>query len=197
VVEQGRLQAVDTAEGPIACGQAVIAAGAWSEQVLAGVGARVPTPPVKGQIVLLDAGDRAPRRIIEHGARYLVPRDEGRVLVGSTEEHVGFDTRPTSRAVHDLIEEAVRLCPGLADVAFESAWAGLRPGSIDSRPTLGPIDSVGGLYVATGHKRAGLQLSTGTAVVLGDLLLGRTPRIPLDAFRIDRPASAQAPLFRS
>ena len=197
VMSGERLVAVETEAGLIACGQAVICAGAWSERVLAGVGVTVSTPPVKGQIVLLDAGGLAPGRIVEHGSQYLVPRQDGRVLVGSTEEHAGFDVRTTAVAIQELLDEALRLYPDLEKATVETAWAGLRPGSMDALPYLGAVPQRPGLFVATGHLRAGLQLSPGTAVVMADLLMGRTPRIDLHPFRIEREPERQAPLFRS
>jgi glycine oxidase len=148
---------------------------------------RVATPPVKGQIVLLRGARPLLSRIVEHGKNYLVPRDDGRVLVGATEEDAGFDTRATPVAVRDLIDEALRLCPALAGAELERAWAGLRPGSLDARPYLGAAPGFRNLFVATGHKRAGLQLSPGTAEVIADLVQDRPPRIDLAPFRLDRP----------
>jgi glycine oxidase len=182
----GRVTAVTTAEGPLPCGRVVVAAGPWSAALLGGLGLRVPTPPVKGQIVLLRGDRPLLRRIVEHGKNYLVPRDDGRILVGATEEDAGFDTRPTPPAVRDLIDEALRLCPVLAEAELERAWAGLRPGSIDARPYLGIAPGYDNLIVATGHKRAGLQLSPGSALVIADLVLDRPPRIDLGPFRIGR-----------
>ena len=197
-VESGRLTAVLTAEGPLPCGAAVVAAGPWSAALLAGAGVRVETPPIKGQIVLLKCDRPVLSRIVEHGKNYLVPRDDGRVLAGATEEDAGFDTRSTPAAVRDLLDEALALCPALATAEVEHSWAGLRPGSIDGRPYLGPAPRVAGLFVATGHRRAGLQLSPATAEVIADLVLGRPRRIDLAPFRLDRePAVGEGDAFRS
>ena len=197
-VESGRLTAVLTAEGPLPSRAAVVAAGPWSAALLAGAGVRVETPPIKGQIVLLKCDRPVLTRIVERGKNYLVPRDDGRVLVGATEEDAGFDTRSTPSAVRDLLDEALILCPSLADAEVERSWAGLRPGSIDGRPYLGPAPGVEGLFVATGHRRAGLQLSPATAEAMADLVLGRPPRIDLTAFRLDRePSTGAEDAFRS
>jgi glycine oxidase len=194
----GRVTAVRTERGRIPCGQVIVTAGAWSAGLLEMLGLRVPTPPVKGQIVLLRCQGGALRRIVEHGRNYLVPREDGRILVGATEEDAGFDTRTTTQGVRDLLDEAIRLIPALAHAEVERAWAGLRPGSIDSRPYLGPVPDYSNLLVATGHKRAGLQLSPATAEAIADLVLGRPPRIDLSVFRIDRePASSSDDVFRS
>lgn len=197
-VDEDRVRAVETEAGPIACGTAIIAAGAWSAGLLRTLGVDSPTPPLRGQIVLLRGDRPLLRRIVEHGDRYLVPREDGRILVGATEENVGFDARTTSVAVRDLLDEAIALCPCLAGAEVEKTWAGLRPGSIDGRPYLGPAPGYRNLFLAAGHKRAGLQLSTGTAEVVADLVLGRSPRLDLSSFRADRePVEVGEEVFRS
>jgi glycine oxidase len=186
-VQGDRVVAVRTVAGRMPCGMVVMAAGPWSGALLAGLNLHVPTPPVKGQIVLLRSDRRLLGRIIERGTSYLVPRDDGRVLVGATEEDAGFDVRTTAAGVRGLLDEALRLCPILAEAEVERSWAGLRPGSIDARPYLGFAPGFRNLVIATGHKRAGLQLAPATAEVIADLVLGRPPRIDLDCFRVDRP----------
>jgi glycine oxidase len=186
-VRDGRVAAVRHDRGTLACGTLVVAAGAWSEGLLGPIGVAVPTPPVKGQIVLLRSAPGSLRRIIEDGPRYLVPRDDGRILVGATDESAGFDVRPTAGAVADLLAFAGRLSPALARAEVERTWAGLRPGNADGRPTIGRVPGFANLIVATGHRRAGLQLSTGTALLVADLLLGKPARIDLAPFRPGRP----------
>jgi glycine oxidase len=182
-----RVEAVRTGAGEIPCGLVIMAAGAWSGQLLQPIGVHVPTPPVKGQIVLLRGERPLIRRIVEHGKNYLVPRDDGRVLVGATEQDAGFDTRPTLVDTRRLLEQAYRLCPVLGQAEVEAAWAGLRPGSVDGKPSIGPAPGFENLLVATGHKRAGLQLAPATAELVADLVLGRPPRLDIAAFRPDRP----------
>ena len=195
---QGRVSAVRTDDGVIDCGAVVVAAGAWSSGLLDGLGVDAPTPPLKGQIVLMRTKIRMLRRIVEHRSNYLVPREDGRVLVGATQEDAGFDTTTHAEAERDLVRLARMLCPVLETADVERSWAGLRPGSIDSRPYLGPIPGYDNAFVATGHKRSGLQLSTGTAEAIADLILGRAPRLDLSAFRLGRePAAADREGFRS
>jgi glycine oxidase len=191
-VAGGRITAVRTDAGPLRCGRVVLAAGAWSGGLLARVGVHAPTPPVKGQIVLLRAERPLLRRIVEHGKNYLVPRDDGRVLIGATEEYVGFDTRPTPAGVRDLLKEALELCPVLREAEVEATWAGLRPGSIDTKPYIGAVPGFENLIVATGHKRAGLQLGPATGELVADLVLERPLRLDLRAFRPDREPDAAA-----
>jgi len=182
----GRICGVHTPGGRLTAARYLIAAGAWSETLLAEVGWRPGIRPVRGQIALLNAGAPLFRRIVMHGKRYLVPRPDGRVLAGATEEDVGFDKRTTATAIRDLLAFAISLVPGLAEVPLERSWAGLRPGSPDGLPFLGPVPDVENLFVAAGHFRAGIQLSPGTAVLLTELLLGRALSIPLDGFRLGR-----------
>lgn len=189
VVRGGRVEAVVTREGEIPCGSVVVAAGAWSETLLMGLGLDVPTPPVRGQIVLLRPDRPMLRRIVEHGKKYLVPREDGRILIGSTEERAGFVAETTEEGVQSLIAEAIALCPGLEGVEIERAWAGLRPGSRDTRPYLGKVPDLDNLVVATGHQRSGLQLSPASAEVVADLLLGRMPRIDLTGYEVVRDTS--------
>jgi glycine oxidase len=90
------------------------------------------------------------------------------------------------------------MVPGLADAAVEKAWAGLRPGSPDSLPFLGPVPGHNNVLVAAGHFRAGVQLSIGTAEVVRNLILGRPPDVPVQPFRLDREPNFPArPAFRS
>ena len=101
-VQNRRVTAVRTSVGDLPCGTVVVAAGAWSGQLLETIGVHAPTPPFKGQIVLLRSERPLIRRVVEHGKNYLVPRDDGRVLVGATEENVGFDSMPTSQVTREL-----------------------------------------------------------------------------------------------
>ena len=147
-----------------------MAAGPWSGRLLGDIGVHAPTPPLKGQIVLLRHDRPLLSRIVEHGKNYLVPREDGHVLIGATEENAGFDTRPTAAAVRDLLNEALGLCPALGQASVEAVWAGLRPGSIDTKPYIGVAPGFRNLIVATGHKRGGL------AALAGDCRAGRRPR---------------------
>jgi glycine oxidase len=178
--------AVRTATGRMVADQFLVAAGAWTDTLLDQVGWCPGVHPVRGQIALLNTSRPLFRRILLDGARYLVPRPDGRVLVGSTEEDAGFDKRTTAGAIADLLALAGSLVPALAEAHVERCWAGLRPGSPDGLPFLGPVPGIDNLLVAAGHFRAGIQLSPGTGLVMKDLLLGRKPGVSLEPFRLDR-----------
>jgi glycine oxidase len=182
-----RLTAVRTAAGPLHAGKYLLATGAWTDGLLEPLGWRPGIRPVRGQIVLLHSGAPVITHVVELGRRYLVPRPDGRVLVGSTEEDAGFDKRTTAEAVRGLLELACTLVPALAGAPVERCWAGLRPGSPDGLPFLGPVPGVDNLFVAAGHFRAGIMLSPATGLALAELLCGQAPGVPLEAFRLDRP----------
>src|SRR5262249_6926298 len=184
--ERGRITAVRTAAGLLHADRYLLAAGAWTDSLLEGLGWRPGIRPVRGQIALLHSQPPALGRVVEHGRRYLVPRPDGRVLVGSTEEDAGFEKQTTAGAIAGLLEFALSLAPGLAQAPLERCWAGLRPGSPDGLPFLAPVPGLDTLFVAAGHYRAGIQLSPATGLVMAELLLGRPTTVPLDAFRLDR-----------
>ncbi len=167
-------------------GCTVLAAGAWSGGLAEQLGFSLDTRPIRGQIALL----RFPRqwlgRVVNRGLDYLVPREDGHVLVGSTLEDAGFDATTTPVAIDGLLGMAADLLGDLASAEVEETWAGLRPGSPDGLPTLGPVPGMRNAFVATGHYRAGIHQSTGTALILADLIEGRDPPLPLAAFAVDR-----------
>ncbi len=198
VLRGSRLDAVETDQGRLTAGKVLLATGAWTDPLLAQAGWRPGIRPVRGQIALLNTGRPGTRPVLLHGKRYLVPRTDGRVLVGATEEDAGFDARPTAGGIAGLLAFAASIVPSLAEAPLERCWAGLRPGSPDGMPFLGEVPGCANLYVAAGHFRAGIQLSPATGLVMTELLLGRPTTIPLDAFRLDRPPAPPAQTaFRS
>jgi glycine oxidase len=187
-----RIIAVETSAGPLAAGQFVVSGGAWSGRLLETGGVPVPVRPMRGQIVLLALEPCPIRQVINVGPRYLVPRGDGRILVGSTEEVAGFDKRTTAAGVGGLIEFAVQVVPALAYATVERSWAGLRPQSADGLPYLGRAPVIDNLYVAAGHFRAGLQLSPITATVMAQLLLEKPTTISVAPYAVDRPVPESA-----
>jgi glycine oxidase len=152
----------------------VLAAGAWSGQAeWLPAAARPPVRPVKGQILELRARDGiAPcRRIVASERVYLVPRPDGRLIVGATVEEQGFDTAVTAGGVHELLREAYRLLPEVAEMELVEATAALRPGTPDNLPLIG-ASGVDGLLWATGHYRNGILLAPLTANMLAERLEG-------------------------
>jgi glycine oxidase len=170
----------------------VLAAGAWSGGLASQCGLELDTRPIRGQIALLRYPRQWLRQVVNRGFDYLVPREDGRVLVGSTLEDVGFQPAVTSGGSAALLDMARELLGNLDSAVVERTWAGLRPGSSDGRPTIGPVPGYDNAFVATGHYRAGIHQSPGTAVVVADLVEGRSPPFDLAAWAADRRGGASA-----
>ena len=181
-----RIIALQSHDGPVHADSYLIAAGAWTDDLLASFGWQAGIKPIRGQMVLLSAPSVSLQRVLLCGPRYLVPRGDGQILVGSTEEDVGFDKQNTAIAVQELLALACQLVPDLRGATVERCWAGLRPGSPDALPFLGRVPGYDNLFLASGHYRAGIQLSPGTGLVMSELMLGRPTTVPLEAFRLDR-----------
>ncbi|TVP53540.1 MAG: glycine oxidase ThiO [Gemmatimonadales bacterium] len=189
----GRVLGVRTAEGDSISGDRVlIAAGAWSG-ALQGLPRPIAVTPVRGQMLALGTEGPFSERVLESEEVYLIPRDDGRLLVGATVEEVGFEPGITAAGIRSLLEGALRLVPGLGSAPIVEFWSGFRPGTPDGHPILGPSPEVDGLFWATGHFRNGILLAPLTAVVLAAAIAGGDgPRIP-EAFAADRPALASIP----
>jgi glycine oxidase len=185
-IQGGRVEAVHTTAGRVAAGCVCVTTGSWSSAVLALLGVQVQIKPIRGQIVLLRCARPPINHIIYEGPHYLVPRDDGHVLVGSTLEDVGFDKRNTTEAVDDLLQFAGDVAPALREAQLEQSWAGLRPSTVDGLPYFGRIPNLSNAFVAAGHFRSGLQLSPGTAVIMGRLIRDEPLQFDLTPFRLDR-----------
>jgi glycine oxidase len=164
--------------GRVAAAQVVVAAGSWSGAV-EGLPheARVPVRPVKGQTLRLrdPAGPGLLGRVVRWGSPnpgYLVPRADGRCVLGATVEERGFDTSVTAGAVHELLRDAAELVPGVLELEIEELVAGLRPGTPDNAPVLGRSLALDGLVWATGHHRNGILLAPLTADLVAAELAG-------------------------
>ena len=187
-VQHGRIRVAKTAAGNFEADQFCLASGAWTTALGEFLGTALPIKPIRGQIALVKLDEQTLRTVIHEGPHYIVPRADGRVLVGSTLEDVGFDSRTTAEAITELLRFAASLAAELATAEVERCWAGLRPGGTGARgqPFIGEIPGVSNGWIAAGHFRWGLYLSPATAVVIGELLRGQTPRIELRDFRVDR-----------
>jgi glycine oxidase len=151
----------------------VVAAGAWSAQILATLAIQVEVIPVRGQMLLYRTVPGSIRHILLDGDHYLIPRNDGRVLAGSTVEYAGFDKQTTADARRELQRAAASMVGGLARCEIERQWSGLRPGSATEIPYIGPVPGMENLYLNTGHFRNGLLLAPASARLLADLILAR------------------------
>ncbi len=174
-----RVSGVFTRKTSFLAPKVVNCAGAWSGQIAPHA---FPTRPVKGQMLCLVAPSR---NLLNHVVRspeaYLIPRSDGRILVGTTVEEAGFDKRTNVATIQRLHRAAVALVPELRNAKILEDWAGLRPGTPDSLPILGAT-ATPGYYVATGHFRDGILLAPITARVMAQVIGGKNPDYNLEAF---------------
>lgn len=175
--QDGRISGVHTADGLLEADDVVLSAGAWSGDLMATLGLTLPVEPVKGQMILYKcAEDFLPSMVLAKG-RYAIPRRDGHILIGSTLEYAGYDKTPTEQALESLKASAVELLPGLADATPVAHWAGLRPGSPEGVPYIGPVPGHAGLWLNCGHYRNGLVLAPASCQLFVDLLTGVEPII--------------------
>ena len=178
VMAGGSARGVETERGREDADIVVLAAGAWSREI-----GGIPEPylppvrPIKGQMLALRMDKAAPliRHVMWLPRGYLVPRNDGRLVIGATVEERGFDTDLTAGGILALIEGAWRALPAIEELPIAEMWVGFRPGSRDDAPMLGP-SGVDGLIVATGHHRNGILLTPVSAAVISDYILsGKLP----------------------
>jgi len=193
VTEKGQLTGVRLASGEqLHAPHVVLAAGAWSGQ-MAGLPRPLPVRPVKGQMYAVDGRVRSQdqasvqlRHVIYGPSCYIIPRDDGRILVGATVEDVGFQKGPTPRGIATLMAAAARVVPALADLPLVETWAGFRPATPDDLPVLGLEPALRGLLYATGHYRNGILLAPVTAHCIAELVVHGRSDVDISAFSIER-----------
>jgi glycine oxidase len=187
-IEDGRVKGLRLEAGSFEAEQVVVAAGAWSRGI-EGLpeAARPPVRPVKGQMLALRMEKDAPllRHVVWGPAIYLIPRRDGTLLLGATVEEMGFDTGLTAGGQLDLLRAAWETLPGIYDLPVIETWAGLRPGSRDDAPILGP-SGVKGLTLATGHHRNGILLAPITAMTIARYVASGELAQEIEPFSIRR-----------
>jgi glycine oxidase len=180
-----RVLGLRTDRGFVGARAVVNACGAWAAQLVGVPRSCVPPiDPIKGQMIALSVPVGFVHRATWVPGAYLVPRDDGRLLIGATVESVGFDERVTAQGVYELLAAALSAAPSLAGFTISESWAGLRPGTPDGLPILGPTP-LAGFYLATGHYRNGILLAPATARLIADAI-ERGEETPLDSFRLAR-----------
>ena len=179
LLANGRAAGVSTDKTGYSAPAVVNCAGAWAGQFPPH---RFPTRPVKGQMLSVVG---VPHGIIRHVIRapevYLVPRSDGRILIGATAEEAGYDKRTDPDIIQRMHREAIHLIPALRDARLLEAWAGLRPGSPDDLPILGATMTPG-YFVAAGHFRDGILLAPVTAHLMAQVVTGVKPEYDISAF---------------
>jgi glycine oxidase len=185
-VDNGHMRGLRIGDEERPAGQVILAAGAWSGAWAEAIGVRVPVRPVKGQMLLLRTVSPPVRQVIFADHTYLVPRADGTIYVGATQEEAGFDRRVTAAGLHELAGAAADIAPALRDAEFVQAGAGLRPGIIDNLPVIGSAPGVDGLLVAAGHFRNGILMSLVTGRVVSALAQGRPPELDVTPYSPSR-----------
>ena len=189
ILQGQRAVGVETAQGSMVAEAIVLAAGAWAT----GWHARMPTPPifpVKGQMMALQAlpGLHLHHTVYASGVGGIVPKADGTIYVGATVEQVEFDKAVTAEGIATLLTALAKLTPGLSKARLIRTWAGLRPGSRDGLPLIGPSRTAQGLWIAGGHFRDGILLGPVTGHIVAELIQNRPVPVDVDlqAFDPDR-----------
>ncbi|HYS25002.1 MAG TPA: glycine oxidase ThiO [Vicinamibacterales bacterium] len=175
--------AVKTSAGRIEGDVLILAAGSWSGRVPP---VKPPVRPVRGQLLHLHFNERPLSHVVWGTDCYLVPWRNGALLVGATVEEAGFDETATADGVARLLGASAELLTTVPQARFETVRVGLRPGTPDELPLIGPASTMPGVYYATGHYRNGVLLAPLTAKLVADLVTGGTPDPALDLVRPDR-----------
>lgn len=197
-INRGRVAGVETSRGFVATDNVVIAGGAWSsllsisdhtmsDQRLPDKGfCNVRIEPVRGQMLSFEARRPTSRHVIYSPRGYIVPRSDGRLLAGSTTEHVGFDKRTTDEGLRSILSAAIEIAPAIASLPVTAAWAGLRPRAPDNLPVLGPCAEIEGVFYATGHYRNGILLAPVTGELIARAMVDHVVGPSLNMFSPDR-----------
>lgn len=164
-IENDRVRGIETSQGFISANTVVVAAGAWTSSLT-----DIEVEPVRGQMLCFEAKPQIARHVIYGPHGYLIPRHDGRLLAGSTTEHVGFDKRVTEEAIMIIKDMACEIAPSIKTLSLIDSWAGFRPKAKDGLPVLGRSDETDGLIYATGHYRNGILLAPITGQLIADLI---------------------------
>ena len=168
---RGRVESVITDRGEYTGVNYVVAAGAWSHEILGEHALKLDIHPVRGQMLLFKVASGLLRTVVLQNDFYLIPRQDGYILAGSTMEEVGFDKKITAGARKALLEKAHKLLPSLTEKTLVSHWAGLRPGSPDNIPVINRHPAIDNLYLNSGHHRYGVTMAPGSAHLLSNMVM--------------------------
>jgi glycine oxidase len=172
-----RIEGVSTAQRTLTAAHTIVCGGAWAGALLETLEVSLPVRPVKGQMLAYQTPPGLVKRVVLKDGRYVIPRADGLLLVGSTLEECGFDKATDQEALMSLRRSAEGIVPALADYPVAYHWAGLRPGSPDGVPFIGELPGWKNISVNAGHYRNGLVLAPASTHLLVDQLLGRPPLI--------------------
>jgi len=180
-----RIQGLLTKQGEIKTSSVAIACGAWSAKLMQSINTNLKIEPVKGQMIMIKTRPNMVRRVVLYNDRYIIPRIDGRLLVGSTIEYVGFNKDISIQAKQQLLAVARDLIPALNGCHVERQWAGLRPGSPNNIPTISGHPLIEGLYINAGHFRNGVVMAPASARLLSDIMLKRVCILDQKPYNLD------------
>ena len=193
IVHGGCVTGARTAAGDLEADSTVVATGAWTSLIkIGGTGIPVDVVPIRGQMISFDAGERSLHRVVYSRRGYVVPRADGRVLVGATVEDVGFEKGTTESAAAELKAAAIEIMPGLGELSISDHWSGLRPFAADGLPVIGGIPGYENVVVATAHYRNGILLAPLTAQIVAEKIVTGKESDHFRVFGIDRFSRAAA-----
>jgi glycine oxidase len=187
--ERGRVTGVVSAGERFEAGVVTVAAGTWSSQLLEPLGLNLKVIPARGQMIAVRGNGCPIKRVLHSSKVYVVPRSDGRVLIGATVEYAGFHKAVTAGAINCLLTAAVELIPSIADFEVDEMWCGLRPDTIDHLPIIGATGVASGvdnLVLATGHFRNGILLAPITADLVAELTTSNRQPDALRHFGLER-----------
>jgi glycine oxidase len=173
----GEVVSVSSVRGEFYAKQVIVCAGAWSSELLGPHALELAIKPVRGQMLLFKIPPGVLRAIVLHNDVYLIPRDDGHILVGSSVEEVGFDKSTTSEGRRLLVERAMSLLPELNESSLVGHWAGLRPGAPGNIPIISRHPDLKNLYLNSGHYRYGVTMAPASAKLLANIIFQRAQAI--------------------
>lgn len=195
-LSRGRVTGLETSQGFVETDRVVVAAGAWSSLLTAASDEREMAPdsalpvlgiePVRGQMLCFDTGPALFNHVIYSPRGYVVPRRDGRLLAGSTTEHVGFDKRISAEGKQLIHRSALEISPAIELLRLKESWAGLRPRTADGLPAIGAYAEIEGLFYATGHYRNGILLAPLTGELIAEAVLNGVTSSTPDVFSPNR-----------
>jgi glycine oxidase len=192
--EGGRVVGVRTPNATVYAEAVIVANGVWATELLRPLGVMLPVKPMRGQMLAVRTVPRIVGQVIYGRHMYLVPRPNGETLIGATVEDVGFRKEVTLEGLEELVQAGRRIAPGMMRQPLVRTWAGLRPGSPDGLPLVGPVEGLTGLLLAVGHYRNGILLGPVTGVLVKQLLVDHEHSPHLDLLRPERFPLQQGPV---
>lgn len=180
----GRVAGIESSRGFVAAERVVVAGGAWTSMIK-GLPA-IPIEPVRGQMLCFRGEPKATKHVVYSRRGYIVPRQDGRLLAGSTVEHVGYDKDVSTDGLQTIRSHAFEISPSLLKLPLIDSWAGLRPRSADNLPVIGACGEIEGLVYATGHYRNGILLAPVTGRLVAAAILEKELPPLMTPFNADR-----------